>query len=107
MTSIEATFDGPEGEVFSLSGTLPASAFAALIGDTLEGAVVDVNIEIDADSFHLVKIRFAGQVSPLDDPSVIRGGRAVAVRRVRFYRGPRHRFLRSPWSTEHGPEGCP
>jgi hypothetical protein len=73
MSSIAATFDGPtDGDVYTLSGTLPASAFAALIGDTLEGAVVDVNIEIQADSFQLTKIRFAGQVSPLDDPSVIR-----------------------------------
>lgn len=72
MSSIDATFDGPEGDVFSLSGTLPASAFAALIGDTLEDSDVDVSIEIDADSFHLTKIRFAGQVSPLDDPSVVR-----------------------------------
>ena len=72
MSSIAATFDGPAGDVYSLSGTLPASAFAALIGDTLEDSVVDVSIEIDADSFHLTKIRFAGQVSPLDDPSVVR-----------------------------------
>ena len=72
MASIAATFDGPEGDVYSLSGTLPASAFAALVGDTLEDAVVDVTIEIQADSFQLTKIRFAGQVSPLDDPSVVR-----------------------------------
>ena len=72
MSSITASFDGPEGDVYRLSGTLPASAFAALIGDTVEDAVVDVTIEVQADSFQLTKIRFAGQVSPLDDPSVVR-----------------------------------
>ena len=72
MSSISASFDGPKGDVYKLSGTLPASAFAALIGDTLEDSVVDVSLEIQADSFQLTKIRFAGQVSPLDDPSVVR-----------------------------------
>ena len=68
----DASFDGPEGEVYRLSGSISASAFAGLLGDTAEDAVVDVNIEVQADNFQLTKIRFAGQVTPTDDPSTVR-----------------------------------
>ena len=51
---------------------MPASALSALMGATVEDGMVDVDVEIQPDDFVLTKVRFAGQVTPSDDPTTIR-----------------------------------
>ncbi len=73
MSSItEARFEGPQDDVYRIAGRMPASALSALMGATVEDAKVDVDLEIQADTFLLTKMRFAGQVTPSDDPTTVR-----------------------------------
>ena len=73
MSSItEARFQGSQDDVYRIAGRMPASALSALMGTTVEDGTVAVDVEIQADSFHLTKVRFAGQVTPSDDPNTVR-----------------------------------
>ena len=73
MSSItEAKFQGSQDDVYRIVGRMPASALSALMGATVEDGLVDVDLEIQADSLLLTKVRFAGQVTPSDDPSTVR-----------------------------------
>ena len=68
----EAVVQGSRDDVYQIAGRVPASALSALVGATLEDAIVEVDLEIRADSFHLTRVRFTGQVAPTDAPSTVR-----------------------------------
>ncbi len=73
MSSItEASFQGSQDDAYRIAGRMPASALSALMGATVEDGMVDVDVEIQPDDFLLTKVRFAGQVTPSDDPTTIR-----------------------------------
>lgn len=68
----EGRFEGRQGDVHRIAGRMPAESLGPLMGETVEGNIVDVELEFDAESFHLTWLRIAGRVIPSDDPEVVR-----------------------------------
>lgn len=68
----DARFVASGPSVYRLTGRMPAASLEPLMGATVENGVVDVELEIDADSLHLKMARFLGQVNPTDTPETIR-----------------------------------
>lgn len=64
----EVSLDDPSlpDAVYALKGKIPSEALASLLGRTLTGAVVDVEMKIDVLSGHLLEARFIGAVTPSD-----------------------------------------
>ncbi len=62
----EANLVGQNDDQLSLSGRLPAEALGPLLGSSIEGAVVDVELTVDAETKHLLRARITGQVMPSD-----------------------------------------
>ena len=58
--------------VYRLGGNLVAEALAPLVGKTSEGAMVQVELTIDADNLYLLKTRIIGQVTPTDTDRPVR-----------------------------------
>ena len=73
MSSItEASFMEPSGEIYSISGVMPPSSLAPLMGITKDDGLVDVELEIESDTFLLTRVRISGPVTPLDQPDTVR-----------------------------------
>ena len=60
------------GPVLRLMGRVGAEALSPLLGTTLEGNTVDVELDIDLESHFLLKARVVGPVTPTDVPEVVR-----------------------------------
>ncbi len=89
MTDVESPVLTVEGRVYSIEGHLPAEALSPLIGPTLDGARVSVELTIAVGSHHLERAVFVGAVkageiegtvrtitlSGFDDPVVIEAPR--------------------------------
>ena len=58
--------DGASDGAFRLSGTLPTTALAPLVGETLTDRTVDLEFKIDTSTDYLVEVRFTGAVTPSD-----------------------------------------
>ena len=59
-------------DVHRLTGTLPAEALTPLVGTTVKGATVGVEITIDAGSLHLLEAVFDGRVMPAEPDGTVR-----------------------------------
>ena len=55
-----------------LKGRLPAEALAPLVGTTVEGAIVGVELTIDAKDLYLVEAVFDGRVTPTEPDGTVR-----------------------------------
>ena len=65
--------DGPGSRgVHRLGGSLPVEALVPLVGTTLEGVSVVVELTIDAGDSYLLEARFVGPVTPTDPDDVVR-----------------------------------
>ena len=59
-------------DVFRMTGILPADALAPLLGRTLQDALVDVDLTIDAASLYLLEARVSGRVTESDPEGIVR-----------------------------------
>jgi hypothetical protein len=64
--------DSSERNEYLLGGSLPTEALAPLLGTTLKGETVDVELSISTDEFYLVEAQFTGRVSPRDPEGIVR-----------------------------------
>ncbi len=64
--------DGARGGELRLSGVLPAAALAPLLGGTLEGVTVRVELVIDSMALYLLQARIMGRVTPNDPEGIVR-----------------------------------
>lgn len=64
--------DEDDGPSFTLAGRLAAEALAPLVGKTLEGSIVQVELTIHAERLHLLEARFTGVVTPTDSADTVR-----------------------------------
>lgn len=64
--------DEDNGPAFTLAGRLAAEVLAPLVGTTLEGSIVQVELTIHAERFQLLEARFAGVVTPTDTADTVR-----------------------------------
>lgn len=64
----EASVDDPSQSdgVYAMKGKIHSEALASLLGQTLTGAVVDVELKVDVLSGYLLEARFVGAVTPSD-----------------------------------------
>ena len=60
-----------DSEVHRIKGTLPAEALAPLLGTTVEGTTVDVEIAIDKTEHYLIEAVLDGRVTPTEPDAVI------------------------------------
>ncbi len=58
----DATSDG----TYRISGALPTTALASLVGPTLTDRTVDLDLKIDSTTDYLLEVRFIGAVTPSD-----------------------------------------
>ena len=63
---------GDGAEELRLSGVLPAEALAPLLGGTLEGVTVRVDLVIDSMDLYLLQARVMGRVTPNDPGGIVR-----------------------------------
>ena len=61
-----------DSEVHRIKGTLPAEALAPLLGATVQGTTVNVEIAIDKTELYLIEAVFDGRVTPTESDGVIR-----------------------------------
>jgi hypothetical protein len=64
--------NGAERGEYRLGGSLPTEALAPLLGTTLKGETVEVELSISAEDFYLVEALFTGRVSPRDPEGIVR-----------------------------------
>ena len=64
--------DGEEKSVFRIRGVLGAEALAPLVGETLKGATVDVELTLDSKRLYLLQAKITGNVKPTDAEDPIR-----------------------------------
>jgi hypothetical protein len=64
--------DSSERGEYLLGGSLPTEALAPLLGTTLKGKTVDVELSISIDDFYLLEAQFTGRVSPRDPEGIVR-----------------------------------
>ena len=61
MAAIETpVLTGFDGRTYSIEGDLPAEALSPLIGPTLDGATVSVEVAIGVDGYYLERVVFVG-----------------------------------------------
>lgn len=58
--------DGASDGAYSISGALPTTALASLVGPTLTDRTVDLELTIDTTTDYLLEVRFIGAVTPSD-----------------------------------------
>ena len=58
--------DGASDGAYRLSGALPTTALASLVGPTLTDRTVDLELKIDSTNDYLLEVRFIGAVTPSD-----------------------------------------
>ena len=61
-----------DSEVHRIKGTLPAEALAPLLGTTMQGTMVDVEMTISKRELYLTEAVFDGRVTPTERDGVIR-----------------------------------
>ena len=64
--------DGAKQGEYMLGGSLPTEALAPLLGTTLKGETVEVELSISAKDFYLIEAMFTGRVSPRDPEGIVR-----------------------------------
>ena len=64
--------DGAKRGEYLLGGSLQTEALAPLLGTTLKGETVEVEMSISAEDFHLLEAKFTGRVSPRDPEGIVR-----------------------------------
>jgi hypothetical protein len=64
--------DGARQGEYTLGGSLPTEALAPLLGTTLKGETVEVELSISAEEFYLIEAQFTGRVSPRDPEGIVR-----------------------------------
>ena len=67
-----ATVSPGEGDVYTVLGSLPAEAMASLLGATVEGASVSVELVVDAKALYLLKATVDGRVTAAEPDGTIR-----------------------------------
>ena len=73
MTRIEQASLLPDsGDVSRIIGRIPAEALAPLLGTTVKGTTVSVELTIDTDDLYLLKARFEGRVTPAEPDGTVR-----------------------------------
>ena len=58
--------DGASDGAYRISGALPTTALASLVGPTLTDRTVDLELRIDTTTDYLLEVRFTGAVTPSD-----------------------------------------
>ena len=58
--------DGTSDGAYRISGALPTTALASLVGPTLTDRTVDLDLKIDSTTDYLLEVRFVGAVTPSD-----------------------------------------
>ena len=58
--------DGASDGTYRISGALPTTALASLVGPTLTDRTVDLELKIDSATDYLLEVRFTGAVTPSD-----------------------------------------
>ena len=61
-----------DSEVHRIKGTLPAEALAPLLGTTVQGTMVEVEMTIDKRELYLLEAVFHGRVTPTEPGGVVR-----------------------------------
>jgi hypothetical protein len=72
LEQVRLVDDGAGGDEFRLSGILPAEALAPLLGRTLEGVTVRVELVIDSRDLYLLQARVMGTVTDKDPEGIVR-----------------------------------
>ena len=73
LKQVEPTGLRPDRDgVHRVNGRLPAEALSPLLGGTVKGAIVDVELEIDKVEYYLVKVTIAGRVTELEPDGTVR-----------------------------------
>ena len=75
----EATVEPGEGDVYTVVGSLPAEAMAPLLGSTVKGSTISVELTIDATDLYLLEARVSGRVTAAEPDGTIR-----VIRLTRF-----------------------
>ena len=61
MAAVEApVLTGFDGWVYTIEGRLPADALSPLIGPTLDGATVSIEVAVSVDGYYLERVVFVG-----------------------------------------------
>ena len=72
LEQVRLVEDGARRDEFRLSGVLPAEALAPLLGKTLEGVTVRVELVIDSRGFYMLEARVMGPVTAKDPEGIVR-----------------------------------
>ena len=68
----EVTLTSDDADEYIVAGLIPAEALAPLLGKTLSGVSISVELTIDRQSHHLRKARFEGRVTSGEPDGTIR-----------------------------------
>ena len=63
---------GGTADVYRLGASVDAEALTSLLGPTLEGVLVDVELTIDVDDLYLLEARVKGRVTSTDEDEIVR-----------------------------------
>jgi hypothetical protein len=73
VTGVHEVEDGGGApDAYVIGGSLPVEALAPLLGPTLGAVSVRVELTIDADRLHLLRVRVSGKVTQADADDVVR-----------------------------------
>ena len=61
-----------DDEIYVLQGVLATEHLSSLVGDTLKGGMVDLEIKIYSDTKYLVEAVIAGKIMPDDPDGIVR-----------------------------------
>ena len=68
----QVTLLSSDGNVHRLAGTLAAEALAPLVGETVRGVAIEVELTIDASNLYLLEAVFDGRVTPTEPEGTVR-----------------------------------
>ena len=68
----EASLLSAAGETIRLGGRLPAEALARLVGTTVTGTTVTVELAIDARNLYLIEVLLDGRITPTEPDGTVR-----------------------------------
>ena len=74
MTQVRdvSLLSGRDEPVLRLEGVLPVEALTPLVGQTVEGTHIDVELAIESSSRHLLEVGFSGRVTPTEPDGTVR-----------------------------------
>ena len=73
MSRVTQASAAPEGDgLFSIRGRLPAEALEPLVGTTVTGATMAVELVVRGSDFYLVRVTFDGKVTEDEDADTVR-----------------------------------